>query len=288
MVTEQDISVREQPIIFTGDNPRLILDLMKTQTRRVVTPSTSEVGEGKVDWSKFCWDGSQIYLDTCRHGHIEEHKAPLPFIDGRANEHYPYEHQYLHVPYNWREDMTIYRIYPRWKVGDRLWVRESHRLTKETYKGELWVKAEYRFNYGNGSGFRWFKWDDIPGPQRARLSKIRTWGKWRPARFMYKFLVRGWLEITEVRVERLQEITVDGVCKEGCPWHLRQPFVAPEKVLTWFEQRWDLTNGKRDYGWGTNPFVWVISFEVVERFRTPSILLGKWGLKKNGDKTRKQ
>jgi len=117
--------MKETGIIMSGNHPRLILDGTKTMTRRVITPSTSEVGEGKVDWSKFCWDGSQIYRDTCIHGHTEEHKAPLPFVDGRASEHYPYEHQYLHVPYNWREDMTIYRIYPRWEVGDRLWVRET-------------------------------------------------------------------------------------------------------------------------------------------------------------------
>ena len=61
------------------------------------------------DWSKFCWDGSQFYKDTCRHGHTEESKAPLPWVD---NSLIPPNCEYLHVPYDWAEHSSIYRVRP--------------------------------------------------------------------------------------------------------------------------------------------------------------------------------
>lgn len=63
------------------------------------------------DWSRFCWDGSEIYTDDCkRRGHPKkESKAPLPFID---NYLIAENCQYLHVPYAWSEQSTIYRVRP--------------------------------------------------------------------------------------------------------------------------------------------------------------------------------
>ena len=63
------------------------------------------------DWSKFCWDGSEIYIDDCGHkGHPKEkRKAPLPFADDCLISD---NCQYLHVPYAWSEQSTIYRVRP--------------------------------------------------------------------------------------------------------------------------------------------------------------------------------
>lgn len=65
------------------------------------------------DWSKFCWDGLEIYIDDCHHkGHPkEEMKAPLPFVDS-CGFFIPDDCQYLHVPYLWSEQCTIYRVRP--------------------------------------------------------------------------------------------------------------------------------------------------------------------------------
>ena len=62
------------------------------------------------DWSKFDWEGKSIYIDKChRCEHKHEDKAPLPWVDdgliGEGN-------QYLHVPYDWAEHSTIYRVRP--------------------------------------------------------------------------------------------------------------------------------------------------------------------------------
>lgn len=64
------------------------------------------------DWSKFCWDGSEVYLDKCLHSdcqHTHEDKAPLPFIDDFL---IATNCQYLHVPYDYVEVCTIYRVRP--------------------------------------------------------------------------------------------------------------------------------------------------------------------------------
>lgn len=64
------------------------------------------------DWSLFCWDGSAAYRDACGYaGHpVEEYKAPLPWVDGGRPGWVDY--QYLHVPYNYAEVGTIYRVRP--------------------------------------------------------------------------------------------------------------------------------------------------------------------------------
>jgi len=200
-------------------------------TRRVVTPYTSEVGEGSVDWAKFCWDGSQIYRDTCSHGYTEEHKAPLPYVD----KGYP-ALRYLHVPWNWEEDMTIFRIYPRYEVGDRLWVKEAY--LKDIVTGEVWDYMAGRTNKHPYEGL-----------------------KYVPSIFMPRRASRIALEITKVRVERLQEVTAGDCTKEGIPYEDGDYITM--RVFDKFHSLWDSLNAKRGYGWNFNPWVWVISFKRV-------------------------
>ncbi|KKN21276.1 hypothetical protein LCGC14_0927070 [marine sediment metagenome] len=62
------------------------------------------------DWGKFDWKGQDIYEEQCGNkGCDHKHVAPIPFKDnaliGEGNE-------YVHVPFNWAEDMTIYRVRP--------------------------------------------------------------------------------------------------------------------------------------------------------------------------------
>ena len=100
---------------------------MKTRRYKVSSrTSTVNGGPGRYyDWSKFCWDGSEIYLERCFiPGHpVAERKAPLPYPDGFLNAP---GCQYLHVPYNWAEASTIYRVRP----NDTMY-------TGATYRGRL-------------------------------------------------------------------------------------------------------------------------------------------------------
>lgn len=84
--------------------------------------------------------------------------------------------------------------------------------------------------------------------------------KWHPSIHMSKEAARIWLKATDVRVERLQDMTDDDAEAEGC-------FDYTSTTLG-FPDVWDSTIKKSDldrYGWDANPYVWVISFERCEK-----------------------
>ena len=76
-----------------------------------------------------------------------------------------------------------------------------------------------------------------------------------PSIFMPKWATRIWLEITSVGVERVQEMDIYDVQKEGVVVDSIAGFSRMEKL-------WDSLNAKRGYGWNKNPWVWVIGFRV--------------------------
>jgi hypothetical protein len=138
------------------------------------------------------------------------------------------------------------RIYPKYQVGDILWVRET------------WGKDEngeyvYRTNYGTTED------DSFPS----------SMFKWRSSRYMPKEAARIFLKVTNVRVERVQDITIKDIRSEGTTLSkIEEPEVSNEAYL-WFEFQnlWNSTVKKSDldtYGWNANPWVWVYEFERVE------------------------
>jgi hypothetical protein len=130
----------------------------------------------------------------------------------------------------------------RYKVGDILYVRETwsiHECVKcqagiPALGGECKCEYVYRTNYG-ATDFRW-----------------------KPSIHMPKEAVRIFLKVTDVRVERLQDITPNDIDREGTPFGLT---IAP---YDGFSRLWNELNTKRGYGWEDNPWVWVIEFERVE------------------------
>lgn len=109
--------------------------------------------------------------------------------------------------------------------------------------------------------------------------------KWHPSIRMPKEAARIWLKVTDVRVERLQEITEEQACMEGTdPWDeacyenngWHPTFSDPDSggdpnMIEGFHKLWNSTIKKSDldrYGWDANPYVWVISFERCEKPET--------------------
>ena len=91
---------------------------------------------------------------------------------------------------------------------------------------------------------------------------------WHPSIHMPKEAARIWLKITDVRVERLQEITSQGAWKEGARCSCLYPVPDCAGNKTSFIEIWNSTIKKSDldrYGWDANPWVWVISFERCEK-----------------------
>jgi len=74
---------------------------------------------------------------------------------------------------------------------------------------------------------------------------------------MPRWAARLFLRVTNVRVQRVQEITEGEILAEGCP---------KEYLLgsSWYRPLWDSIYAKKGFGWEGNPFVWVIEFEREE------------------------
>lgn len=94
-----------------------------------------------------------------------------------------------------------------------------------------------------------------------------TWMHRRPSIHMPKEAARIWLKVTDVRVERLQDITADSIRNEGLS-SLAVHCGDMEIALKEWENLWNSTIKKSDldrYGWDANPYVWVIEFERCEK-----------------------
>jgi len=76
---------------------------------------------------------------------------------------------------------------------------------------------------------------------------------------MPRWASRITLELTDVRVQRLQEISAEDAVAEGCS-------ALPDNgiALSRFTDLWNSINEKRGYGWGVNPWVWALTFKRLE------------------------
>lgn len=127
--------------------------------------------------------------------------------------------------------------------GDILYVRET------------WKKAPNGYYY----------YEDW---QRNDIADIT---KWKPSIHMPKEAARIWLKVTDVRVERLHDITDDEAEAEGANFKDGKNVGFEEKMrrtsIERFIETWNSTIKKSDldtYGWDANPWVWVIEFERIE------------------------
>lgn len=113
---------------------------------------------------------------------------------------------------------------------------------------------------------------------RATAAQPELWdgtGMWHPSIHMPKEAARLFLQVTDVRVERLQDITTNALQSEGI---VPEGYLSQYAVMTeadkWFDdfrEVWDSTIKPADrerYGWAANPWVWVISFERCDKPET--------------------
>jgi hypothetical protein len=140
-----------------------------------------------------------------------------------------------------------------YRPGMKLWVRETWRRAK----GNLPDGIEYRAD-------NLLVWFDGNEPQKARedIQRFPRDGKWRPSIFMPRWASRITLEVTGVRVERLQEISDDNALAEGYPYYTSIIEYETGDAKAWFSGLWDSLNGKT-CPWASNPFVWVVEFKKV-------------------------
>lgn len=132
---------------------------------------------------------------------------------------------------------------PYGQVGDRLWVREKFYFRVGSFDAVIYFDGTEKFRTGEII------------ENFANVDRL----KWRPSIHMFKEFSRITLEITEVRVERVQEISETDVEREGTPMVAPRPSGVDRND---FHVLWDSLNAK--YGWEVNPWVWCISFKVIK------------------------
>jgi hypothetical protein len=132
---------------------------------------------------------------------------------------------------------------PYGQPGDQLWVRET--FAKIDGQTQPWIETDYRATYTHGD-----RLGDTLGFKK----------RWTPAIYMPRAASRITLEITGVRVERLQDITAADAIAEGAPWAAcGSPQEGSHKAG--FAQLWESINGAGS--WDANPWVWAVEFKVL-------------------------
>lgn len=221
--------MKETPIIMSGNHPRLILDELKTMTRRT-------------------WGLEGINQDP--------DKYKLYAAQESLQRFYTF--------FNRQDEPLKFAKCPYGQVGQRLWVKETWE-TEQRYDdlkpSELPEDARILYL--------------ADGAVRTNLgifypTEIPTWfGKIRPSLFMPRWASRITLEITSLKAERLQEITLPDIVLEGVdiPSEYRgitNPTGKFYAIRQLFEDLWDSLNAKRGHPWDNNDWIWVIGFRMVK------------------------
>lgn len=229
--------MKEHPILFTGEMVRAILEGRKTQTRRVMKLQPD------------C-QGALMPAPAGKMWYIWPHLT----IDGRMSDYY------CACPYG--------------LPGDQLWVRETFGLMHSSYSLEYGWENDGMYAsdipktkpIGSGLGVI-YKATDGYDKEDGEV--------WRPSIYMPRWASRITLEITGIRVQRVQQITNNDVLAEGImrgededgSWlgpldrYQYYPFAHASEAYSFL---WDHINAKRGYPWDSNPFVWVIEFKRID------------------------
>ncbi len=233
--------MKERGMIFNADMVRAILDGRKTQTRREVNLNLDIASLATTyDWA--------TSLAANHYQGLTEEQIQQKAESLRGVIH----------PVILGNGQMVSIICPHGKPGDRIWVRETFCPVDDTqYGGEKWVdyRATPKFEASHPAG-----WDCAPNDAEAL--------KWRPSIHMPRWASRILLEITNVRVERLNAISqADAIAEGAPPSHpsidcVSQEYGFPDFSRSWFGQTWQHIYGEES--WDANPWVWVIEFKRVE------------------------
>lgn len=242
--------MKERPILFSGDMVRAILEGRKTQTRRVVK-------------DPLCKDGKQFcveYADDDPNFLVHVHD---PECGGYC-------------------DYACSYPCPFGQAGDRLWVRETWNYAdpdgEEALPDDVYGP---RAPFTGCQGSRRIYWRAIYRATNPERHFKYGEALWRPSIHMPRWASRLTLEITAVRVERLQDISTFDAIAEGinCPvdpdkpceqcgscegYDWDSPIRAQCNPRSAFYELWDSIHAKKlGQSWEDNPWVWVIEFESI-------------------------
>lgn len=260
---------REGPILFDGESVRAILRGDKTETRRVIpwkryTDSPDDIARAlEVERYERYPDGSfraVVWADDCD----ESFSIRSPYGG-------PGDLLWVREAWQARTDGTMGAGMFADEHGRGIWYEDVPKpFRREDAFGSVYFKADYSAFWLNADGY------DIETQRRVgrkwrtrRAEDHGTPPRWKPPIHMPRWVSRLTLRVTDVRVERLQDMGLTDALAEGITLddpsraiyeegYERQLQAARHR----FGRRWDKINAKRGYAWATNPYVWVVSFEV--------------------------
>lgn len=250
-------AVRANQLLFSGEMIRAILAGRKSQTRRVV--QLRDLAHSEVD------------LTRLQPGYPD---GPRPVWDDGDDPN----------AFSTRN--------PFGAPGDRLWVRETWTAEVEypvapgDWRTHWWheVPAGFRgpkntrriYYAADGAEHEVYCYEsseplDLPSTGKHLSREDAAAIRWQPSIHMPRWASRILLEITDVRVERLQAVTeedarAEGVVPEPYQW---RPLGSKEPMRHndhrhEFRCLWDSLNARRGFGWNVNPWVWVLEFRRIQ------------------------
>lgn len=230
-----NLPIKEKPILFSGAMVRALLDGSKTQTRRVMKPQP-EPDEGKPGKHRWPADTFQMMVDV---------EDELQFYTGMAGDCCPYGSEGEHI---WVRE-TFY-AYGRWET------RYSEKKKRDEWHFiDMTLERGCTYQYAADNPYVLLANNRVPG-----------WYK-RPAIFMPRAVSRMQLEIINVRVERLNDISEADAQAEG--FHgpmtgtdlggINQVGRLPSEC---FQLLWESLNCAAS--WAKNPWVWVVKFKRID------------------------
>lgn len=227
-------AIKERPMIFSAPMIRPLMDGRKIQTRRLIKPQPTLLRKG-----------GQVAFESDRYLWKGEERT--------------WEYIVSRCPYGCRR-------------GDQIWVKEGHWLP-EACTSQACLYEDGKSLVVTAGGSRMYGDDPIkPYVDRGLVTtkaEEENRGRKRSPIFMPRWASRITLEITEVRVQRIQEISEEDVKAEGIDYD-SDLFNAYEphwdlKLVDAFRRLWDSINGKKPgCSWKDNPFVRAISFRRVK------------------------
>ena len=238
--------MRERGILFNDAMVRAILEGRKTQTRRImkVQPESAQYGLAKVtsstmkgDVGKYQWAESNATGLKARSGLF---RCPFGEVGDRlyVRETFAVLGNEDGAPVDWNDNVV---------KGDEADAARIYRASCEKRPGDygLWSIPDDAF------------W-------KPHTKELKYEGSWRPSLHMPRWASRITLEITDVRVERLKDITNQDAMAEGVG-HLygyAEYPLTPKDATRRFAELWESQYGEGS--WDKNPWVWCISFKRVE------------------------